>query len=488
MKRHYQLILASIIGSILSISLFYVLGMNGRSLSVQHIEASPSAKFASLGGSSNDFTVAAEKTLPGVVHIKSMKSGKTYSSDPYGGMFDPFKDFFGDDFFAPKQYKSQPQMATGSGVIISADGFIITNNHVVAEADEISVTLYDNRSFPAKLIGTDPSTDLAVLQIDVKGLSPIPFVNSDNIKVGQFVLAVGNPFSLTSTATAGIVSARGRNLHILQDKWAIESFIQTDAAVNPGNSGGALVDMNGGLIGINTAIASPTGAYAGYSFAIPSNIVSKVFDDIMKFGVVQRGFLGISILPVDANLVKEKSLKVNEGVYVDSLFESGAASMSGVKAGDVIVSINGIEVKNPSDLQEIVGSKKPGDVLNLKIDRKGDEKQFDVTLKNKEGNTEVVKKERIEVLETLGIELQNLNDKELKKFEISGGAKIVKIKPGKLSKFTDIREGYIITKIDGSKVNKVEDVEKILSNKKGGIMLEGIYPGQPGVYYYAFGM
>ena len=312
---------------------------NSKTIKIEHI-TSPHAAKAVFTLDENgetvplDFTRVAEKVMDAVVHIKSTQAFPA-NSDRYRQeqLPNPFEDFFRNDpfrdFFGPRYYEQNPQnkerppvrIGQGSGVIISEGGYIVTNNHVVANADDLEVTLHDNRTYKATIIGSDPTTDLALLQIKEKNLSSIPFVNSDDVKVGEWVMAVGNPFNLTSTVTAGIVSAKGRNINILREQYAVESFIQTDAAINPGNSGGALVNLQGGLIGINTAIASPTGAYSGYGFAVPANIVTKVVDDLMKYGVVQRGVLGVMIRTVDGNLKKDKDLEVTEGAYVDSLME-----------------------------------------------------------------------------------------------------------------------------------------------------------------------
>ncbi|MEL7063382.1 MAG: trypsin-like peptidase domain-containing protein, partial [Bacteroidota bacterium] len=294
-----------------------------------------------------DFTEPAATVMPAVVHITSTQlRSKSNQQVP-----DIFKDFFGDNFGQGFEGRQRPSIGSGSGVIISDDGFIVTNNHVIDNADDIEVSLNDNRTYKAEVIGTDPSTDLALLKIEGEALPTLALANSDETKVGQWVLAIGNPFNLNSTVTAGIISAKGRNINILKDQAAIESFIQTDAAVNPGNSGGALVDLNGNLIGINTAIASPTGSYSGYSFAIPSNLMRKVVTDLMEYGTVQRGYLGVMIRSVDGNLAKDNDLTITEGVYIDSLIENSAAEKAGIKKGDVVVGVEGIRVKNAAELQ-----------------------------------------------------------------------------------------------------------------------------------------
>jgi S1-C subfamily serine protease len=327
------------------------------------------------------------------------------------------------------------------------------------------------------------------VKIEADGLPFVNFSNSDETQVGEWVLAVGNPFNLTSTVTAGIVSAKGRDIHILQDQAPIESFIQTDAAINPGNSGGALVNLKGDLIGINSAIASPTGAYAGYGFAIPANIVAKVVDDLKKFGVAQRGYLGVVIREVNSQLAKDKGLSISQGVYVDSLAENSSAGAAGIRKGDVITKIDGQPIDASSALLEAVGRHRPGDKLDITVDRSGSEKTFNVVLKNKQGNTEVVKKSDASSITTLlGAELQTLSQKEARKLDISGGVKVVQLGHGKLASQTDLREGFIVTKVDGKPVQSVEDFTAALAGRQGGVMLEGIYPDRPGAYYYAFGM
>ncbi len=448
-----------------------------------------------------DFTTTAEKVVDAVVHIKStITFGK--GEDPTAGMrewFDPFREFFGDPhdnpfgpffrFDRPKGPKGpQVRIGTGSGVIISDEGYIVTNNHVVADADDIEVTLHDNRTFKATVVGTDPSTDIAVIQIKAKELPKLSFANSDEVRVGQWVLAVGNPFGLTSTVTAGIVSAKARNINILRDQFAVESFIQTDAAINPGNSGGALVDLAGNLIGINTAIASPTGAYSGYGFAVPSNIAQKVVADLIEYGVVQRGVLGVMIRSVDGNFAKEKDLKVNTGAYVDSLLANSAAGEAGIQPGDVIVAVDDHEVKSSPELQELIARRRPGDKVRVKVNRFGKELTFDVTLRSRHGDLALMTREKSGVLQILGADLKPIDKDLARKLGIPGGVRVEKLYAGKLRKYTDMREGFIITKIDDKSVKTVEDVIKALEGKKGGVLLEGVYEDIPGTYYYAFGM
>ncbi|WP_297100297.1 trypsin-like peptidase domain-containing protein, partial [uncultured Draconibacterium sp.] len=326
-----------------------------------------------------DLTFAAEKSIHAVVHIatKSVRTGQWSSGNP-----------FLDEFFGLQRQQPQVQQGFGSGVIMSDDGFIITNNHVIEDAQEIKVILNDKREFDARLVGTDPSTDIALLKIEANDLPYLTYGNSDNLKLGEWVLAVGNPFNLTSTVTAGIISSQGRNLGINQDQYRIESFIQTDAAVNPGNSGGALVNQQGNLVGINTAIASRTGSYTGYSFAVPVSIVKKVVKDLKEFGEVQRALLGVNIGDVNAEIAEELNLDKVEGVYIGGVVANGAANEAGIKEEDVIISVDGDKVKTAAELQEKVSQYRPGDNVDIVVIRDNEKKQFTVTLRNKHGDTE----------------------------------------------------------------------------------------------------
>ncbi len=434
-----------------------------------------------------DFRLAAKRTTSGVVHIKTSYAPRELSRND---MYNPFRDFFGDQFMPFGQ--QQPSESSGSGVIISDDGYIVTNNHVVDDGEKIEVILADKQSYEAKVIGTDPSTDLALLKIEEKNLPFITFGNSDSVEVGEWVLAVGNPFNLESTVTAGIVSAKGRNINLLRtrDTSAVESFIQTDAAVNPGNSGGALVNTNGELIGINSAIATPTGTFAGYSFAVPVNIVSKVVNDLKKFGMVQRGFLGVQIATLNADLAKTKGLDAKnlKGVYVDGVKAGGAGEAAGLKAGDIITKVNGTTVNTSPELQEQVSRYHPGDKISVTYLRENKEKTVDVILKNNEGSTSYLKKDASSALSALGAEFENVSAGELKAMGLTGGVRVKKLSEGKLSSNTNMREGFIITKIDNKPINSVDELKSALANKKGGVMIEGRYPDYPGQYFYAFGL
>ncbi len=426
-----------------------------------------------------DFVAAAEMSVHSVVHVKT-----TYSQQKNQYIYDPFRDFFGQR--EPQQQQQTPT-ASGSGVIISQDGYIVTNNHVIDQAEKIEITLNDKRSYTAELIGKDPTTDLALLKIKENNLSFINYGNSDVVKVGEWVLAVGNPFNLTSTVTAGIVSAKARNINILENDPSkglnpIESFIQTDAAVNPGNSGGALVNTKGELIGINSAIASNTGSYTGYSFAIPVNIARKVVADLLEFGEVQRAYIGVSIRDLDAKLAKEKDITDIKGVYVNGLTEGGAGEEAGIKEGDIITTIGEASVNNVPELQEQISRHRPGDKVNVTLKRNNEEKILALVLKNKNGNTDVVKKEKTEIMSALGATFEQVSASDMKKMSIQNGLRISKLNAGKLLS-AGIKEGFIITYIDKKKITTIKDLNLALENKKGGVLIEGIYPNGMRAYY-----
>jgi serine protease Do len=337
------------------------------------------------------------------------------------------------------------------------------------------------------VIGTDPTTDLAVLKIDAKKLPALPFGNSDEVKLGEWVLAVGNPFNLTSTVTAGIISAKGRSINIIDNQSAIEAFIQTDAAVNPGNSGGALINTSGELIGINTAISTRSGSYEGYSFAVPANIARKVVDDMLRFGVVQRAYLGVNIADVTPELAKEMGLEANQGVYISDVTDNGAAKKAGIEKGDVIVGAGGKTIKRSSELLEVIGSRRPGDKLDVTILREGKSKSFQVTLRNREGNTDVLKKEDVVALQTLGASFETLTQEDKGKYGLRSGVKITDVGTGKIAQ-AGVPKGFILVKLNNSPVGSQEDVERILGSLQpgDGVLLQGYRPdGRPD--YYAFG-
>ncbi len=413
-----------------------------------------------------DFTKAAAKSVNAVVHIKTIIGVKPQY---YDNFFGSLRGYF---------YR-QPQealIAFGSGVVISPNGYIVTNNHVVAGADKIIVTFNDKREMEAKIIGTSPSTDLALIKVNAKDLPYLTYGNSDDLKVGQWVLAVGNPFNLTSTVTAGIVSAKARNIHILGGKSAIESFIQTDAAVNPGNSGGALVNTKGQLVGINAAIASQTGAYEGYSFAIPVNLVRKVVNDLMNYGQIQRAYLGVQIRDIDAAFAKEKHLKNLNGVYIAGVVDGSGAAKAGIRKGDVITTIDNHPVNNVSELMGIIGQYSPGDVVSVNITHRGKEETIKVTLENKNGTTGVIKAGKPFYNATLGVMLKQADENDLGNLNLDHGLKVVAIKNGILQS-GGISEGFIITEVNGREVNNKDQLEKaIAESSHHTIKVSGIYP------------
>lgn len=330
-----------------------------------------------------DFTKAAARAMPAVVHIKATESREAAIQRQRENRYsNPFQYFFGDSY----GFEQQPRSGTGSGVIYTQDGYILTNNHVVEFADEFEVTLHDNREFRARLVGRDPNTDMAVIKIDANDLPAIEIGNSDEVKVGEWALAVGNPFDLTSTVTAGIISAKGRDINIIKGGKSIESFIQTDAAVNPGNSGGALVDVNGNLIGINSAIATPTGVFAGYSFAIPVDLVKRIADDLIKYGEYRRPYLGVNVATMDSHVAKVLGIPFTQGVAIESLDPEGSAAQAGVQENDVVTKANGKTVTTSSELMELIGRSKVGETLTLNVVREGDSREIPVRLKTRSNN------------------------------------------------------------------------------------------------------
>lgn len=418
-----------------------------------------------LSSSPTNFIAAAEAVTPSVVNIKTQQSGGSF------------------DFWGSNSYST----SSGSGIIISADGYILTNNHVIEDGTKIGVTLNDKREFDAELIGTDPSTDLALLKIDADNLPHMRFGNSDSLRVGEWVLAVGNPFNLESTVTAGIVSAKGRSIDILEGQDRIESFIQTDAAVNPGNSGGALVNTNGELIGVNTAIITRSGRYEGYSFAVPSNLVRKVIKDLRDYGVVQRGMLGVFIDKMTTERAKELGLTAIEGVYITRVSPESGADDAGLQKGDVIIGINGVKTSTMPEMQEQVGRYRPGNVLTVEYYREGKKQKAKVLLKNKSNSTTVIASSDENLLKDLGFDVQDLTAEEVHQAGVTG-VKVVSIIRGSKIERTNMEPGFIITKVGDKKVGNLEEFIKILKASKGKVMLEGVYEDYPGEYYYAFAM
>ena len=440
-----------------------------------------------------DLTYAAEKSLPSVVHILSTKNSKVQTVEVES---DPFSDFFGDPFgfFGNPQgnggkqkrsVRTPKQQGSGSGVIISADGYIVTNNHVVADADELTVTLNDNKEYSARIIGTDKTTDLALIKIDGKNLPAITIANSENIKVGEWVLAVGNPFNLTNTVTAGIVSAKGRSLY----KNGVESFIQTDAAINPGNSGGALVNTRGELIGINAMLYSQTGSSSGYGFAIPTSIMNKVVDDLKTYGTVQRAVVGIQGSDVK-NYVdgqkeqgKDIDLGTMEGIYVAKVTEESAAEEAGLKEGDVIIAIDGKEMNKMADMQEYLAKKRPGDKVTVTYLRDKKKNTKSITLKNEQGNTQVVKKADLDVL---GGNFRSITDAQKQQLNIGYGLEVLKVNSGKL-KNAGITKGFIIQRVNDNAVKTIEDLQNIVkdasTSKDPVLYIQGVYPTGKKAYF-----
>lgn len=417
-----------------------------------------------------DFVDAAESSVNAVVHImtKVVRQSTTYN-DFFGALL-------GQLYGYPGQTRNNTMVAYGSGVVLTPDGYIVTNNHVVDGADEVEVTFNNKVKRNATIIGTDPTTDLALIKVDASDLDYLVFGDSDQVRIGEWVLAVGNPFNLTSTVTAGIVSAKARNLSILGEGTSVESFIQTDAAVNPGNSGGALVNTKGELVGINAAIASHTGSYEGYSFAIPSNIVRKVVDDLLLYGTAQRGYLGVQITELTQELAEKEGLENIEGVYVADVTEAGAAVLAGMKAGDVITAIEGKKVNSTTQLRESVGQYRPGDKVDVEVNRNGNHYHYNLTLLNEAGNVDVVKKGESFFCSDLGLMLQPVNQNDMSRLGIKNGLKIVEIRQGRFMG-SGITEGFVITKVNGYAVNDKSDLENALKSARSRrTYMEGVYP------------
>ena len=437
-----------------------------------------------------NFVYAAQHVKPGVVFIRSTYDGRRSSRRD---LLEEFYDYFGDrdsdrrrDGDQSNPHQGQPSRASGSGVLISEDGYIVTNNHVIEGAGTIEVTLQDNRLYEAELVGTDPTTDLALIKVDDVNLPHVGFGDSDDIQVGEWVLAVGNPFgTLTSTVTAGIVSAKARNINILHDSnnQQIEAFIQTDAAVNRGNSGGALVNLKGELVGINTAIATQTGSYAGYSFAVPASLVKKVMGDLLEFGSVQRALLGVSIRDVNAKLAKDKGLDVVAGVLIEGVARGSAASDVGIEPGDVIVEINGQKIVNVAQLQELVARNRPGDGVKVTYWRDGEMTNVEAILKNTMGNTDLMNEPREVNLE--GGVFIDPPAEVLERLEIEGGAQLTQLASGKW-KDAGLTEGFVVTAIDRTKIMSAQQLMDVMAEKSGGILIEG-YKADGSNTFYGYG-
>ncbi|MEM1320409.1 MAG: Do family serine endopeptidase [Bacteroidota bacterium] len=475
MKNFGLIILASVISAIVSVSLYryfeepreVIIRESAPAMYTNYSDQLPSglAPRQFLSSSPTNFTSAAEAVTPAVVNIRT-------TSGDY-------------EFWGGGSYSG----SSGSGVIISPDGYIVTNNHVIEDGKNIEVTLNDNRKFTAKLIGSDSSTDLALIKIkeeDGLALPHLMFGNSDSIRVGEWVLAVGNPFNLESTVTAGIVSAKGRSIDILEDMYRVESFIQTDAAVNPGNSGGALVNTNGELVGINTAIITRSGRYEGYSFAIPANLASKVIRDLKDFGMVQRGILGVNIEEVTDELAKDIGLPAVEGVYISRVNPNSGAEDGGIRRGDVIIGINGVKTGTIPQLQEQVARFRPGKSIEVQYIRKGKSYKTDVTLKTRNNNTALVGVRDESILQDLGIELRDLTKSERRKLDVDGGVMVKSIIRGSKIERTNMDPGFIITKVNDANVTNVEEVISELKKTTGKVLLEGVYENYPGEWGYTF--
>lgn len=423
-----------------------------------------------------NFVFAAKSAKPSVVHIRTTYTGNAAANNPFNEFFE---EYFGDRF----RGRQNPSRGAGSGVIMTDDGYIVTNNHVVDGASEVKVLLNDNRTYDAEIVGTDPSTDLAVIKIDEKNLKSVKLGDSENLQIGEWVLAIGNPFEFRSTVTAGIVSAKGRNINILreQSRMNIEAFIQTDAAVNPGNSGGALVNLKGELVGINTAIASPTGAFAGYSFAVPATLVKKVVDDLVEYGVVQRALLGIMISDVNAQLAEEENLDLLKGVYVQEVNHGSAAQEAGMEKGDVIVAIDDKEVSNVAELQEQVALHRPGDRIKVRYIRDGEVIETKATLKNTNNTTSLVKVN--DAFRSEGALFEEVSDELKEKLDIDGGVEAIQVESGRW-KDAGLKEGFVVTKVDKQPILNMEDFAAQVNRARGdGMLIEGYYPNGEKAYY-----
>ncbi|WP_293941968.1 MULTISPECIES: Do family serine endopeptidase [unclassified Sphingobacterium] len=448
-----------------------------------------------------DFTQASAAVAPGVVHIKTTYSRKG-SQQSQGSPFDMFEEFFGmPQGGGRRQMQAQPVQASGSGVIISDDGYIVTNNHVVEDADKIEVVLTDKRTYEAKLIGRDPNTDIALLKVAGKGLPVVKLGNSDNVNVGEWVLAFGYPLGLQSTVTAGIVSATGRDIGILREgqqqrgnpfggsteqplaSSAIESFIQTDAVINKGNSGGALTNASGELIGINSAIASPTGVYAGYGFAIPVNLVKKIVDDFVEFGNVKRGYIGVSYTPITSELAKEKGITDVNGLYVQDAVAGGAAAAAGIKSGDILTKINGKTITGSPVLSETIGRLRPGDKVNITYKRDGKEKQVTLTLKGEESLKSAssasgkASKSATEIYNKLGASFIPASAAKKKELGVNAGVVVTQVNRGGIFDYFGVERGLVITEVNGKAVNSVDDIESALgATQRNIVRLKGVSP------------
>lgn len=435
-----------------------------------------------------DLTYAAENAVQAVVGV--IKTEEIPQQSYQGGVYPPFLEFFG----IPQQQFQQPdeiprfreQLSGGSGVLISSDGYIVTNHHVVDNASKLTVKLYDGKTYDAKLIGTDADTEIALIKIDATGLPSLPFGSSDALRLGEWVLAIGNPYELHSTVTAGIVSAKSRSLGAIGGMSGLESFIQTDAAVNPGNSGGALVNTRAELVGINTLIKSPTGSYTGYSFAVPETIVRKVVSDLKEFGVVQRALIGVEYSIIDDAFLRfrgdELGIKETGGMYVGGVTAGGGAEAAGIRKGDIITEIDGVKINTSANVAEVISRKRPGDVIKILAKRDGKVKQFEVTLRNKAGKSELIAKDTFDAVKSLGGQFENINltDKQQKELGIRGGIRVTGIERSGILARARVQKGYIITHINDISINSVNDLYKITEKITS---IDGVYPNGRSVSY-----
>lgn len=480
MKKILLVVIVSVISSVGSVIAYDTFFRPKPAQQVIYTAPNPtSVQFANYKNVSevqfDDFSYAAQLANPTVVHIKTFVTGGANGEK----LWNPFDDLREDSWSDNNPYLIEPEGSTGSGVIASSDGYIVTNEHVINGSDEVQVILYNQESYSAKVVGYDRTTDLALLKIEATNLPVSKFGNSDMVKIGEWVLAVGNPFNLTSTVTAGIVSAKARNINILQEDFAIESFIQTDAAINSGNSGGALVNKKGELIGINTAIATFSGSYTGYSFAVPVNIVRKVVEDLKTFGVVQRAYLGVNVKEIP-----------QQGVFVEQVINGSAAFDAGILKGDVITEINGFSINKTPELMERIARYRPGDPVAVTFHRNSQEQYVKVILKNIDQTHEEVKSTKFALLNRLGAEFEEMPLQELKRHGLLNGIRVTKLMKGVLKDKTAMREGFIITKINNKLVRTVDEIDTFIkiAQPSDGIMLEGHYPGDKGRTLFAFSM
>ena len=470
-------IMFTAIGGLVALGAAHSLGWTGKTVIIEDTNQGASQANLTtdrpLPSAPTDFVAAAERTVEAVVHVKT-------TAERVQNYYNPFNDLFFGRPSTPEKFEVE---GSGSGVILTEDGYIVTNNHVIKGAKTIVVTTSNNDEYEAELIGADPTTDIALLKIEGNALTKVDVANSDEVRLGQWVLAVGNPFNLTSTVTAGIISAKGRDINIIDEQSAIESFLQTDAAVNPGNSGGALVNTAGELVGINTAISSRSGSFEGYSFAVPANLMLKVVNDLKEYGRVQRAFIGINYNEVTAALSEELNLEVNKGVYVANVISEGAADDAGITKGDVIINVNGKSIVSGADLTEALGQRRPGEKLSVVVNRSGKNKAFEVVLKNKLGTTEMLTKEE-ELLRNFGAELEELSSIDKRRLGLRYGIRVSKILGGRFQK-AGIPKDFIIVKLNNVYVENVESFDRLVRqfNPGDGVLIQGFEPNGKANYY-----